>query len=169
MAVAGFKPLILGSRGKCSTTVLPRQKTAHELTPHFFLSPSVNGRIQTLDLRIRRPVFYHCTTKVKCNLLYLPPPHIFLSLPMTVGGFKPLFLGSGGKCFTSVLLFQCQWPDSNLWSWDYEAMFCHCATTAKHKYINFSPVFLPLPMTVAGFKPLILGSWGKCFTTVLLR
>ncbi len=102
MTVAGFKPLILGSHGKCSTTVLPWQKTAYELSTHFFLSPSVNGRIQTLDLRIRGPVFYHCITKVKCNLLYFPP---FLSLPMTVGGFK--YPCSQDHEASVLLLFYC--------------------------------------------------------------
>jgi hypothetical protein len=32
---------------------------------YYFLSPSVSGRVQTLDLRIMSRVFYYCVTKTQ--------------------------------------------------------------------------------------------------------
>jgi hypothetical protein len=68
-----------------------------------YVSLSVSGRIQTLDLRIMSQVFYHCPTGVQLCLM-LKHFYVISALSKKVVEFQPLILRLRAKCSTTVLL-----------------------------------------------------------------
>ncbi len=81
--------LILLLRVECSTTVPPGRSQVRPYFLQFFLSWSI-GWIQTLDLRIKSQVFYHCATRAQPskNLLFT----IFSLSPIASGRIQTLEL-----------------------------------------------------------------------------
>jgi hypothetical protein len=100
--VAGFKPLTIGLRVQCSTTVLP----GHNITKINFqhlINPSASGsgRVQILYLRIMSQMLYLCCTGTQQTLQNILSTLFYLLEPGP--GFKPWTLWLWVNSWTTVL------------------------------------------------------------------
>jgi hypothetical protein len=132
--------------------------------------------IQTLELMILSWVLNHCAIDTGQE----NPTFYILYLLVPAAGFKPLILWFWVDCSTTVLLplikvilpfkhfishgtkSMFQTLELTIMSW----VFNHCATVTCQNNLLFNILSFLVPK--AGFKPLILGLWVECSTTMPL-